>query len=362
MPMPHRTFAQVAKRRLQGTEGSERVRVINGLLAELPDYRNGPVRRPAQVAAGRARPHPHACQGRAPRLAGRATRGSGAGRARRRSERGQVVAAAGAVRDPDQDGRLRLHDAAARPGADAHPRRAGAARGDPRPDRRRGRRSWRWQGAPRRAAQRRRDRLLSGRGRRPGRAAHRPGRGRCGRDREARAARGDEARRCRTGRLRPPRGGVLRPACARSLGARRGQPRSLPRCGMGPDRADPRLSAARRPRSTASPSHFTPERRSSTSPTRSTTSSPPRAVVHTCGGRRHGSTVSASAATTRSPTATRSRFWARREPAPGCAPRRLARATASPRAARRSRAPRRAAARPPEPVPARRATRRARAA
>jgi small GTP-binding protein len=42
MPMPHRTFAQVAKRRLQGTEGAERVRVINGLLDELPDYRNGP--------------------------------------------------------------------------------------------------------------------------------------------------------------------------------------------------------------------------------------------------------------------------------------------------------------------------------
>jgi small GTP-binding protein len=42
MPMPHRTFAQVAKRRLQGTEGAERVRVITGLIAELPDYRNGP--------------------------------------------------------------------------------------------------------------------------------------------------------------------------------------------------------------------------------------------------------------------------------------------------------------------------------
>jgi small GTP-binding protein len=42
MPMPHRTFAQVAKRRLQGTEGAERVRVINALVAELPDYRNGP--------------------------------------------------------------------------------------------------------------------------------------------------------------------------------------------------------------------------------------------------------------------------------------------------------------------------------
>ena len=42
MPMPHRTFAQVAKRRLRGKEGSERVRAINALMAELPDYRNGP--------------------------------------------------------------------------------------------------------------------------------------------------------------------------------------------------------------------------------------------------------------------------------------------------------------------------------
>ena len=40
--MPHRTFAQVAKRRLQGKEGSERVREINVLIGELPDYRNGP--------------------------------------------------------------------------------------------------------------------------------------------------------------------------------------------------------------------------------------------------------------------------------------------------------------------------------
>lgn len=42
MPMPHRTFVQVAKRRLVGTEGSERVRVLRGLIAELPDYRSGP--------------------------------------------------------------------------------------------------------------------------------------------------------------------------------------------------------------------------------------------------------------------------------------------------------------------------------
>jgi small GTP-binding protein len=42
MPMPHRTFAQVAKRRLTGKEGRERIREVRALLDELPDYRNGP--------------------------------------------------------------------------------------------------------------------------------------------------------------------------------------------------------------------------------------------------------------------------------------------------------------------------------
>jgi ribosome-interacting GTPase 1 len=42
MPMPHRTFAQVAKRRLVGKEGRDRIREVNSLLAELPDYKNGP--------------------------------------------------------------------------------------------------------------------------------------------------------------------------------------------------------------------------------------------------------------------------------------------------------------------------------
>jgi len=40
--MPHRTFAAVAKRRLVGKEGRERIREVRALLAELPDYRNGP--------------------------------------------------------------------------------------------------------------------------------------------------------------------------------------------------------------------------------------------------------------------------------------------------------------------------------
>ena len=42
MPMPHRTFAKVAKRRLVGKEGSERVATIRALMEELPGYRNGP--------------------------------------------------------------------------------------------------------------------------------------------------------------------------------------------------------------------------------------------------------------------------------------------------------------------------------
>jgi hypothetical protein len=42
MPMPHRTFAQVAKRRLVGKEGKERIRAVRELMAELPDYKNGP--------------------------------------------------------------------------------------------------------------------------------------------------------------------------------------------------------------------------------------------------------------------------------------------------------------------------------
>jgi small GTP-binding protein len=42
MPMPHRTFAQVAKRRLVGKEGRDRIHEVNALLSELPDYKNGP--------------------------------------------------------------------------------------------------------------------------------------------------------------------------------------------------------------------------------------------------------------------------------------------------------------------------------
>jgi small GTP-binding protein len=40
--MPHRTAKQVIKRRLVGTDGNERIKVLRDALAELPDYRNGP--------------------------------------------------------------------------------------------------------------------------------------------------------------------------------------------------------------------------------------------------------------------------------------------------------------------------------
>jgi small GTP-binding protein len=42
MPMPHRTFKQVIRRRLVGKEGSERTRELRAILGELPNYKNGP--------------------------------------------------------------------------------------------------------------------------------------------------------------------------------------------------------------------------------------------------------------------------------------------------------------------------------
>jgi uncharacterized protein len=42
MPIPHRTQQQMIKRRLVGKEGSESVRELRAILAELPNYKNGP--------------------------------------------------------------------------------------------------------------------------------------------------------------------------------------------------------------------------------------------------------------------------------------------------------------------------------
>jgi small GTP-binding protein len=42
MPMPHRTFKQIIKRRLVGKEGRERTRELRAILSELPNYKSGP--------------------------------------------------------------------------------------------------------------------------------------------------------------------------------------------------------------------------------------------------------------------------------------------------------------------------------
>jgi hypothetical protein len=84
--MPHRTFAQVAKPSGR-KEGSERVKTINALMGELPDYRNVPY---ADLRKWLQEVDRTRC-GRRSRTATRsgAARGRLAGRARRTAERGK---------------------------------------------------------------------------------------------------------------------------------------------------------------------------------------------------------------------------------------------------------------------------------
>ena len=42
MPIPHQEMRRIVKRRIHGTEGTERNRILRGLLAEFPGYTNGP--------------------------------------------------------------------------------------------------------------------------------------------------------------------------------------------------------------------------------------------------------------------------------------------------------------------------------
>jgi small GTP-binding protein len=42
MPIPHQEMRRIVKRRIQGTEGTERIRILRSLLAEFPGYTNGP--------------------------------------------------------------------------------------------------------------------------------------------------------------------------------------------------------------------------------------------------------------------------------------------------------------------------------
>ena len=66
MPMPHRTSAQVAKRRLVGKEGKERIREVRSLLSELPEYKNGPYADLRKSLLRRDRGHAGAIQCRPP--------------------------------------------------------------------------------------------------------------------------------------------------------------------------------------------------------------------------------------------------------------------------------------------------------
>ena len=133
--MPHRTFAQVAKRRLIGKEGRERIREVRALLAELPDYKNGPyadLRKSllAEIEDTRVRSNAVHRDSIAVRREGAAQIALVGPPNVGKSSLLQALS-----RDPDQDRRLPVHDAAARPGADADRRRARPARGDPGADR-----------------------------------------------------------------------------------------------------------------------------------------------------------------------------------------------------------------------------------
>jgi uncharacterized protein len=42
MPIPHQEMRRIVKRRIHGTEGTERIRILRELLGEFPGYTNGP--------------------------------------------------------------------------------------------------------------------------------------------------------------------------------------------------------------------------------------------------------------------------------------------------------------------------------
>ena len=110
MPMPHRTQAQVIRRRLrrQGRHRSPARAASDPRGSTRLQERS--LRRPSQVGQRGDRRTRVRAKGRPPRQHRRAPAGSRADLPRRRAQRGQVVPAASAVQCADQDRRLRLHD------------------------------------------------------------------------------------------------------------------------------------------------------------------------------------------------------------------------------------------------------------
>ena len=74
MPMPHRTQMQLIKRRLVGKEGSERTRELRTILAELPNYKNGPYADIRKWVLGEIDATRSRARGRSGMRGGRATR------------------------------------------------------------------------------------------------------------------------------------------------------------------------------------------------------------------------------------------------------------------------------------------------
>ena len=135
MPMPHRTQMQLIKRRLVGKEGSERIRELRTILGEAARLQERPVRGHPQVGRGAARPD--ASAKRVTHRDSIAVRREGAAQIALVGppNAGKSSLLQALSNDPDQDGRVCLHDDP--PGARAHTsrRRARAARRDSGADR-----------------------------------------------------------------------------------------------------------------------------------------------------------------------------------------------------------------------------------